>query len=101
MFDKKNDFVWIVKSVEIRSFGSYTSMNEETCVCSSEKEAIKYVEQEATIFETVNKCIEGEVCKSVRLADDPKCKIIIARTFDDYTVILERRIFAEKKQMSN
>ena len=101
MFGKKNDFIWVVKTVEIWSYGSYVSTNQNTHICSSEKEAIEYVEEEATIFEMTNEYIEGDACKMVRFADDPKCKIVIARTFNDREVILERRIFAEKKYMSS
>lgn len=97
MFGKKNDSVWIVREISINTFGVLTTTDTQVCTFSSEDAAIEYANTCVRIFEEVHESIGDGIYKTVRLADDPNCKIVIARTFDRFCAsICEKRILIEK-----
>lgn len=90
---KKNEkeTIWIVREVDISTYGSFTTMNESISTYRNFIDAIGYAELAAKVFEDAND-VSREDGKTVRIANDSTCKILIYREFGDYLVIREKRI---------
>lgn len=98
MFGKKNDLVWIVRETSIDTFGVLTTTETQVYTFSNEDDAVEYADTSARMFEEVHEELRDGAYKTVRLADDPTCKIVIARTFDKFCGnICEKRILIEKR----
>ena len=98
LFDKKKRVVWIVREFTIDTFGSYTSSGETLSCHETKEQALEYIEFCARTFEETQTMI-GHDYKKIRLADDPDCKILISRRFeqDCYPIICEYRLLLDKK----
>lgn len=98
LFNKKERVVWIVREFTIDTFGSYTSSGETISCHETKEQALEYIEFSARAFEETETMI-GHDHKTIRIADDPDCKILMSRRFDDYCypIICEHRLLLDKK----
>lgn len=98
MFErKKQDKAYIIREVDIDTYGTYTNFSESISCCSTKEEAAEFVECCADSFERVYNNMDD--CRTVRLCDDQYVKVLICRTFGGYLFLHERRLFVTEREI--
>lgn len=94
---RRENTVYVVREVEVSTYGSYTNMDETSQLFERLEDAKEYAEWCADAFEEAHsKSLFGEE-KVVRLADEPMLKVLFSRSFDRHGGLCEDRIIISER----